>query len=249
MARTVAPHLGDRRRGDGDIDALPSGAVEPCRGRAITPFVGDQDSSSQRNPARRDVPRDRRDLIVVRGRATAGSGRRATVRWRQHTRGAIDIVLPIIVGLAGIFIGALLTRRNARIDHADKLLADALNDLVAAIADVAGGDVEAQRRYAAATSRIVLHGSPQLVAAFRAFQDDATTASKRRSQTTLCKRHAANSADPPLTSTWLPSCFSAPISRLERAQIHERLNEAVVAAGAPPSRSCVRAAWRHHTTN
>jgi hypothetical protein len=31
----------------------------------------------------------------------------------------MDFVLPIIAGLAGVFIGALLTRRNARSDHAD----------------------------------------------------------------------------------------------------------------------------------
>ena len=31
-------------RGDGDIDAVSSGTVEPCCGGAITPFVGNQDS-------------------------------------------------------------------------------------------------------------------------------------------------------------------------------------------------------------
>lgn len=45
-----------------------------------------------------------------------------------------------------------------------------------AIANVAGGaGPEAQRQYASATSRVALHGSPEVVAAFRRFQDDATT--------------------------------------------------------------------------
>lgn len=47
-----------------------------------------------------------------------------------------------------------------------------------AIADVAAGDREAQRRYASALSRIVLHGSPKLIAPFEAFQRDATTESE-----------------------------------------------------------------------
>ncbi len=87
----------------------------------------------------------------------------------------MNFVLPILAGIAGVVIGAFLSRRNARRDHADKLLADALNDLVAAIAEVANGDSSAQRRYAAATSRIALHGSPELVDAFHAFQLDANT--------------------------------------------------------------------------
>lgn len=89
----------------------------------------------------------------------------------------MSVALPVVAGLVGIVLGALLTRRNARRDHADKLLADALNDLVSAIAEVANGDQQAQRRYASSTSRIVLHGSPALVAAFREFQTDPTTGS------------------------------------------------------------------------
>lgn len=81
----------------------------------------------------------------------------------------------VVSVVAGIVVGAVLARRNARRSHADELLADALNDLVSAIADVAGGDADAQRRYASATSRIALHGSPELVEAFRAFQRNANT--------------------------------------------------------------------------
>lgn len=87
----------------------------------------------------------------------------------------MEIALSLAFGLTGVFVGAFLSRRNARRDHADKLLADALNDLVSAVADVAGGDPTGQRRYSSATSRIVLHGSPALVAAFENFQLDATT--------------------------------------------------------------------------
>jgi hypothetical protein len=95
---------------------------------------------------------------------------------RQTETAVVNIALPLLAGIAGVVIGAFLSRRNARQDHADKLLADALNDLVAAVAEVANGDQTAQRRYASATSRIVLHGSPELVEAFCAFQVGATTA-------------------------------------------------------------------------
>lgn len=64
----------------------------------------------------------------------------------------MNVALPIVAGLIGVFAGAVLSRRNARRDHVDKLLADALNDLVGAIAEVASGDQAAQRRYSAATS-------------------------------------------------------------------------------------------------
>lgn len=87
----------------------------------------------------------------------------------------MSVAASIAAGLLGVVVGGLLARRNARRDHADQLLAETLNDLVAAIADVAAGDDEAQRRYASAVSRIVLHGSPTLIAAFEAFQRDATT--------------------------------------------------------------------------
>lgn len=81
----------------------------------------------------------------------------------------------ILAALVGVAVGAVFARRNARSDHADKLLADALNDMVAAIADVAAGDESAQRRYASATSRIALHGSPELIAIFGEWQRHATT--------------------------------------------------------------------------
>lgn len=84
-------------------------------------------------------------------------------------------MVALVVAVAGGVIGAGLARRNEKRAHADRLLADALDDLVGAIADVAAGDQDALRRYAAATSRLVLHGSSTLVEAFRLFQVEPTT--------------------------------------------------------------------------
>jgi hypothetical protein len=107
--------------------------------------------------------------------AAARTERRGGTARHGRTLLPVTIVLSIATGLAGVIIGGLLARHNARQDHADKLLAEALNDLVSAIAAVAGGDEEAQRRYASATSRIALHGSPALVDSFAEFQEEATT--------------------------------------------------------------------------
>jgi hypothetical protein len=85
------------------------------------------------------------------------------------------VIVSAATGLVGVLVGALLSHRNARREQADRLLADALDSVVTAVADVAAGDHTAQRRYAAAVSRIVLHGSPGLAEAFRSFQLDATT--------------------------------------------------------------------------
>src|ERR1700722_14649353 len=78
-----------------------------------------------------------------------------------------------VIGLVGVVLGAaltaLLTRRNKRLSHADELLAQAVNDAIDAIADVAAGTAhDAQARYASAVSRIALHGSPQTGARRRA---------------------------------------------------------------------------------
>jgi hypothetical protein len=88
----------------------------------------------------------------------------------------VNAVLAIAAVALGAGLGAYLARRNERASHIDRLLAEALNDVVAAIADVAGGEGSpAQARYASAVSRIALHASPEVVSAFRAFQDHATT--------------------------------------------------------------------------
>jgi hypothetical protein len=92
---------------------------------------------------------------------------------------ASDVLTAAIAGAAGVggvTLGALLNRQNERRARADLLLVDALNDAVAAIAEVAHSrGASGQSRYASATSRIGLHGSPSVVRAFRRFQDDAET--------------------------------------------------------------------------
>ena len=88
----------------------------------------------------------------------------------------IEALATFAIGLGGVALGALLARRNEKRARTDRLLAEALNDAIAAIAEVAGGTgPEAQTRYASAVGRIALHASPTVVAAFRRFQDDATT--------------------------------------------------------------------------
>jgi hypothetical protein len=84
----------------------------------------------------------------------------------------------LVVGFGGVTIGGALSRRNDRRARAEALLVEALNDAVSAIAEVAGGVAGAQARYASATSRIALHAPPEVVQAFRQFQDDATTVSR-----------------------------------------------------------------------
>jgi hypothetical protein len=88
-------------------------------------------------------------------------------------------VSTVVVGFSGIALGAaltaLLTRRNERRSHSDELLAQSVNDAIDAIAGVASGSQEARPRYASAVSRVALHGSPLVVAAWGHFQTDATT--------------------------------------------------------------------------
>jgi hypothetical protein len=89
---------------------------------------------------------------------------------------ATAALIALVVGFGGVVLGALLTRRNERRSRADDLLAQALNDAIAAIADVATGtSVDAQARYASAVSRVALHALPEVVQSWRHFQDDATT--------------------------------------------------------------------------
>jgi hypothetical protein len=95
-------------------------------------------------------------------------------------------------GLAGITYGARLHRHNEKQAQADRLLVDTLNDIVEAISTIAhytkGSPDDPPNsepvhpnveqgllRYASAMSRIALYGSPEVVAAFRRFQDVANT--------------------------------------------------------------------------
>ena len=89
---------------------------------------------------------------------------------------ATSALITFAVGVGGVVLGAILARRNEQRATADRLLAEALNDLVAAIAEVAGGaGSQAQWRYGSAVSRIALHASLGVVEPLRSFQDDATT--------------------------------------------------------------------------
>jgi hypothetical protein len=88
---------------------------------------------------------------------------------------AATALVALIVGFGGVILGALLTRRNERRLRADDLLAQALNDAVAAISEVAGGSGDARALYASAVSRVALHAPPDVVESWRRFQDDATT--------------------------------------------------------------------------
>jgi hypothetical protein len=91
---------------------------------------------------------------------------------------AIAALIALAVGFGGVLLGAALTRRNDRRSHADALLSEAANDARRAIAQVAASnstDAQAQTAYASSVSRVAMHGSPSVVAAWRSFQDDATT--------------------------------------------------------------------------
>lgn len=90
----------------------------------------------------------------------------------------ITALITFAVGLGGVALGGWLARRNEKRAYGERLLVEALNDAVTAIADVAGdGGGGAQNRYASAASRIALHASPAVLAKFREFQDDPTTTS------------------------------------------------------------------------
>lgn len=88
-------------------------------------------------------------------------------------------LITLAVGLVGVVLGGLLTRRNEKRAQGERLLVEALNDAATAIAEVAGGEGKpAQNRYASAMSRIALHASPRVISQFREFQNDATTATQ-----------------------------------------------------------------------
>ena len=87
----------------------------------------------------------------------------------------IEIVAPIVAGVIGVSLGAWLAQRRDKHASDERLLVEALNDMVGGIADVANGVSGADARYASALARVVLHGSPRVVGALCAFQEDATT--------------------------------------------------------------------------
>jgi hypothetical protein len=101
----------------------------------------------------------------------------ARLRATSRTVCVMSVIAPTLTLIIGAVLGAWLARRNEQRATADQLLLATLSDVVDAIAAVSVGAGEnAQQRYASATSRLALHASPEVVAAFRRFQDDATTA-------------------------------------------------------------------------
>lgn len=91
---------------------------------------------------------------------------------------ALGAGITFAAGVGGVGLGALLARRNERRSANDRLLVEALNDVVGAVAEVANDVPGAQAKYASATSRIALHAPPAVVRAFREFQDVPTTATR-----------------------------------------------------------------------
>ena len=92
------------------------------------------------------------------------------------TQALVTFAVAALGGVGGVLLGAVLERRNEARAQAANLLTQALNDTVAAIAEIANGaGPDAMARFASAVSRIGLHAPARVVTAFRRFQDDATT--------------------------------------------------------------------------
>jgi hypothetical protein len=93
----------------------------------------------------------------------------------------VELVAALIgaaVAVCVAALGAVLARRNQRQSQADRLLVEALNDAVASIAEASfqvGGALPA---YASAAARIALHAPPDVLVAWRRFNDEATTATE-----------------------------------------------------------------------
>lgn len=88
---------------------------------------------------------------------------------------AMEIVAALAAGVVGVALGAWLARRNEKRAATERLLVEAVSDVVDGIARVAQGSPDAQALYAAALARVALHGSPEIVRAFSYHQEEATT--------------------------------------------------------------------------
>ncbi len=86
-----------------------------------------------------------------------------------------ELVVSVLAVLGGVVLGALLTRRNDKRATSERLLTEALNDIVGGIADAANGVPGAHARYASAMARLALHGNAEVVWAFREWQEIANT--------------------------------------------------------------------------
>jgi len=87
----------------------------------------------------------------------------------------MQVAAALAAGVVGVALGAWLTRRNEKRATTERLLVEAVSDVVDGIAGVAHDIPDAQARYAAALARVALHGSPEIVRAFSYHQEDATT--------------------------------------------------------------------------
>lgn len=87
----------------------------------------------------------------------------------------MEIVAALAGGVVGVALGGWLARRNEKRATTERLLVEAVSDVVDGIAGVAQGVAGARARYAAALARVALHGSPEVVRAFRYHQEDGTT--------------------------------------------------------------------------
>jgi hypothetical protein len=103
----------------------------------------------------------------------------------------MEVIAALVAGVVGVALGTWLARRNEKRAATERLLVEAINDLVDAIAGVAQGDPRAQARYASALARISLHGSPEVVRAFRDHQDTATTVTPEGRQRLMAAIQAA----------------------------------------------------------
>lgn len=87
----------------------------------------------------------------------------------------LEVGAALVVGIVVGAWGSWLTRRNEKKATAERLLVEALNDVVGGVSDVVSKVPGAQARFGSAMSRIGLYGSPELVRAFRLHQEDGTT--------------------------------------------------------------------------
>lgn len=86
-----------------------------------------------------------------------------------------ELIVTVLAALGGVALGAFLTRRNERRATGERLLAEALDDIVGGINDAANEMPGAQARYASGMSRLALHGGADLADSFREWQDIANT--------------------------------------------------------------------------
>lgn len=86
----------------------------------------------------------------------------------------ITVAVGVAATLGGIALGGVLTRRNERRAQGERLLVEAFNDAVSAIAKVSMGDQAAASGYLSAVTRIGLHSPPTVLEKFRDFQMDPT---------------------------------------------------------------------------